>query len=70
MVSGSSGGSEHEVVVDGGIARCRCTAGLHERPCKHAAFVRVLDASGAVPVPEPRRTTAGSSDAALFGGED
>ncbi len=49
--------------------RCYCRAGLHGRACKHAALVQVLDASGAVPIPEPRRATAGSSYAALFGGE-
>ena len=59
----------YEVVVDGAVIACRCTAGLRGRACKHAALVRVLDASGAVPVPEPR-PAAGPSYAALFGGGD
>ncbi len=69
MVSASSGRGAYEVIVDGAAITCRCTAGLHNRPCKHAALVRVLDASGAVPIPEPRRAPAGSGYAALFGGE-
>ena len=69
MVSASSGRGEYEVIADGASIRCRCTAGLHNRPCKHAALVRVLDASGAVPVPKTGRVPAGSSYAALFGGE-
>ena len=70
MVSASSGQGEYEVVVDGALIACRCAAGLHGRARKHAALVRVLDASGAAPVPEPRPAPAGSSYAALFGGED
>jgi hypothetical protein len=70
MVTASSGRGEYEVVVDGAAIRCRCTAGLHGRACKHAALVRVLDASGAVPVPETGRAPVGSSYAAEFGGED
>ena len=68
MVGASSGRGEYGVIVDGAAIRCRCTAGLHNRPCKHAALVRILDASGAVPIPEARRV-AGSNYAALFGGE-
>ena len=59
----------YEVVVDSAVIACRCTAGLHGRACEHVALVRILDASGAVPVSEPRRVPAGSSYAALFGGE-
>ena len=52
MVTSASGRAEYEVIVDGTQIRCRCTAGLHGRVCKHGALVRVLDASGAVPIPE------------------
>jgi hypothetical protein len=70
MVSASGGRGEDEVIVDGAAMRCYCRAGLHGRACKHAALVQVLDASGAVPVPETGRAPAGSGYAAPLGGED
>jgi len=70
MASSASGRGEYEVIVDGAAVRCRCTAGLHGRPCKHAALVQVLAASGAVPVPERRSDPAKAALAAsIFGGE-
>ena len=70
MASAASGRGEYEVIVDGAAVRCRCTAGLHGRACKHAELVRVLDASGAVPIPERRSDPAKAAlAAAILGGE-
>lgn len=51
-VTGSRGGT-YEVVYggEGGLQICDCPAGRHERPCKHLALVKVLERSGAVPIP-------------------
>jgi hypothetical protein len=71
MASSASGRGEYEVIVDGAAVRCRCTAGLHGRACKHAELVRVLDASGAVPIPERRVSETDTAlAAAILGGED
>ena len=55
MVASSTGRGEYRVTVDGAEVRCGCPAGSHGRNCKHSALVKVLDASGAVPIPAPTR---------------
>jgi hypothetical protein len=70
MASSASGRGEYEVIVDGAAVRCRCRAGLSGKACKHAELVRVLDASGAVPIPERRSDPAKTAlAAAILGGE-
>jgi hypothetical protein len=70
MASSASGRGEYEVIVDGAAVRCRCMAGLSGKGCKHAELVRVLDASGAVPIPERRVSPADATRAAaILGGE-
>jgi hypothetical protein len=55
VTSGTRAAVEYTVSTDGESVTCTCLAGQHGRHgCKHAALVRVLDLSGAVP--NPRRS--------------
>lgn len=63
QASSSAGdGTLYDVTLERDAITCTCPAREVGRSCKHAALVRVLAASGAVPLPEqptrPRSHTA------------